>query len=424
MPSRFDAPSTSLDPHLLLRRTQSALWLGLALAVAVHTGASRLRGQTQAATATRPLTTHFVKRQPRLTKPLELKKRPRPRQRQMQRRMVAVRAKVDRGRVRSSVRSVDVVQRLAKPSADVRRFTRPASDHFEPQAIAEAIAGAKDAKQAVALSLELLDIDALDTGKYHAMVVQDPTDKKNIQGFCHLAVLYVPRMHDWAMSHTASRGTSWFNFYVAGCVNHLAEALNRYTQIRTDVNKRLTMDAAELFKTPWVFFYSAQRAYDLSEYEMNILGRYMMAGGLLFGDSHPYQPWRTIQCHTQSVLGGLRAQGVITSPEILPNSHPLYHCYFDFDAPPGAADSACIRSNVAGIDIIDHLKGVIVDGRLVAILSEKGYYSPWSDWGTHPGAAYKSMDPTRQLQFGVNVIILALTQEGSITRRLMDSVEH
>jgi hypothetical protein len=32
------------------------------------------------------------------------------------------------------------------------------------------------------------------------------------------------------------------------------------------------------------------------------------------------------------------------------------------------------------------------------------------------------MDNTRQLQFGVNLIVFALTQEGSITHRLMESV--
>lgn len=122
------------------------------------------------------------------------------------------------------------------------------------------------------------------------------------------------------------------------------------------------------------------------------------------------------------MLGSLRTQGIVASPERLPSSHPVYHCFLGFDAPPGAADSACLCSDVPGAFVVDHLDGVIVDGRLMAVLSEKGYYSPWSDWGTHPGAAYKDMDPTRQLQFGVNVIVLSLTQEGSITRRVMDAV--
>jgi hypothetical protein len=254
------------------------------------------------------------------------------------------------------------------------------------------------------------------------MVVQDPSDRRSIRGFCHLAVLYIPRIHDVSLSGAGGRGSAWFNFYVAGCVVHLAQALNEYTQIRADANRRLTMDSDELFKTPWVFFYTSRIAYEFSAYEMDTMGRYMMAGGLLFADSHPYYKLQNIECHTRNVLASLRSQQVVRSPEVLPNSHPIYHCYFDFDGPPAAADGACLRSNVGDIDIIGHLKGVIVNGRLVAILSKKGYYSPWSDWGTHPGAAYTDMDPRRQLQFGVNVIVFALTQEGSITRRVMDAV--
>ncbi len=44
----------------------------------------------------KPLTTKFVKRQPRLTKPLEMKKRPIPKRRHLQRRMISVKARVNR----------------------------------------------------------------------------------------------------------------------------------------------------------------------------------------------------------------------------------------------------------------------------------------------------------------------------------------
>ena len=38
------------------------------------------------------------------------------------------------------------------------------------------------------MSLELLDIETLDTGRYHAMVIQDPSDKRTIRGFIHIAM--------------------------------------------------------------------------------------------------------------------------------------------------------------------------------------------------------------------------------------------
>lgn len=289
MEARFDCPSVSLHLRRLLSRTRGALSAGLALALAVHVGLLLVRSAAAHQRPAKPLTTQFVKRQPRLTKPLEMKKHPRPKRRQMQRRMVAVKARVERQRVSSSTQATEVLQRVSRPEVQVARFTGLGSAEFEPQAVAQAIWDSKEAEQTADMSLELLDINALDTGKYQAMVVQDPGDKRNVQGFCHLAVLYIPRLHDWPMSHTAGRGTSWFSFYVTGCVIHLADAMTQYTQVRADANRRLTLDDAELSKTPWLFFYPAQRAYDLSDYEMTTFGRYMLAGGLLFADSHPYE---------------------------------------------------------------------------------------------------------------------------------------
>ena len=78
MPSRFDCPSVSLDLRSLLNRMQDALWTGLGFALVIHLGLSQLRGYGQEQRAAKPFTTQFVKRQPRLTKPLEMKKRPRP----------------------------------------------------------------------------------------------------------------------------------------------------------------------------------------------------------------------------------------------------------------------------------------------------------------------------------------------------------
>ena len=71
------------------------------------------------------------------------------------------------------------------------------------------------------------------------------------------------------------------------------------------------------------------------------------------------------------------------------------------------------------------MDGVTIAGRLLGLVSTKSYANAWGDWG--PGGAnsgYAALDPTRCLQFGVNSIVFALTQEGSITSQVMDSVNH
>ena len=69
-----------------------------------------------------------------------------------------------------------------------------------------------------------------------------------------------------------------------------------------------------------------------------------------------------------------------------------------------------------------YLEGIVIDGRTVIIYSMKSMGTVW-----HRGlkvSERRSYDSAgiRQLQFGVNLIVFALTQEGSITHRVMDEV--
>ena len=75
--SRFTSPTSGLDLHALLGRLRQTLWLSLALAALMHLMLVGFNPFTrQAQQAARPLTTNFIKREPRLTKPLELRKIP------------------------------------------------------------------------------------------------------------------------------------------------------------------------------------------------------------------------------------------------------------------------------------------------------------------------------------------------------------
>jgi hypothetical protein len=101
----------------------------------------------------------------------------------------------------------------------------------------------------------------------------------------------------------------------------------------------------------------------------------------------------------------------------------VYHCYFDFDMPPVGGDAPVREIRALNIPQRPYLEGLEVDGRLGVILSRKAYDSPWGgDWGTPRGSSYKDLDPQPALRFAVNLIVFALTQEGSITRRLMETV--
>jgi hypothetical protein len=106
----------------------------------------------------------------------------------------------------------------------------------------------------------------------------------------------------------------------------------------------------------------------------------------------------------------------------LPNEHAIYHCFFDFDSLPAGGHEPFRKPGTVYVlaPWIDFLEGVTVDGRAVSVVCKKWYAKAWGEWGPNPGQW--PIDNTRQLQFGVNVVVFALTQEGSITNQVMDVV--
>ena len=119
-------------------------------------------------------------------------------------------------------------------------------------------------------------------------------------------------------------------------------------------------------------------------------------------------------------MSALETHGVERSFEILPNSRLVYHCYFDLDGPPATELEASVNytyhhssGEVFLLDLGErtpYLEGLEVEGRLVAVLSKKGF--------SGPGAFSREEDA----RLGINMIVFALTQEGSLTRRLTQGI--
>ena len=52
------------------------------------------------------------------------------------------------------------------------------------------VTGTKEPEKRIAMRAELLDLDALDTGKYKGLIVQDPTDRREVKGFVYLGTAW------------------------------------------------------------------------------------------------------------------------------------------------------------------------------------------------------------------------------------------
>ncbi len=408
---RFSCPTMDLSLPGLLRKGTRGFWVALTLAVAVHASLTQWRLFEGEHRAAKPLTTRFLKREPRLVKPLELRKRPRLRRRPMRRREISVKAPALRSLPSTTPYPYRVLDNLARPRTKVERSVPSGEPVSEPAAAATPIETTREVRNIVNMALEALDLDALDTGRYRAMVIQDSRDKRRIKGYLHLASAYPA-----TASLPDNEVRRWVNIIQA-----LVEAMNRFTNIRTDFQGKMTFDSSELLKLP--FLYTRMYwPFRLSDSESNNLGLYLVQGGFLFAESVP-PGWSSYFPAYQTIRGMIRraleTQGLLEHSdwdlERLPKDHPVYHCYFDFDGPPVGTEWK--REEYINID---YLEGVILEGRVLAIISQKNYAHPWADWGILPH--YRDKDPTRQLQFGVNLIIFALTQEGSITHQVMNMV--
>ena len=417
--SRFDCPSSPLRPKSLLRKTEHVLWVCLGIGAATHLSLTQLARSQDEQKAPKPLTTQFVKRQPRLSKPLELKKRPQPKRRPIERTMVSVKARKQEHQSATGLETAQALGGLARPSVDIGRVAAFGWTAVEPTSLAQHIEGTKEVEQRIDMSLELLDIEALDTGRYPAMVVQDPADRRRITGFCRLAVIYSPQFHRAGDSPSRTN----FEWQVEIGFRRLVRFMNEATEIDAEVLGRLGLNDKELFKAPWTLF-SPNRTFHLSDSHLRSLGRYLLGGGFVFADGQDkrYLPpgWKDgFRSLRLALVESLKHCGVPSSIEKLPDTHPVYHCYFDFSGPPGGCD-IIHKSGYDGVNVVGYVEGIQLGERLLALVTGKEYGYGWAIMGT---LVWKSWDPTHSFRFGVNTIILSLTQEGSITRQLMDTIQ-
>jgi len=311
--------------------------------------------------------------------------------------------------VTAALHGATVLASLARPGEPVSRRLFPLRLDLGPE-IAPAVI--KPVRESAVRSLgeDLLTAHHMDIGRYRAFVVQDPRDKRKVSGYFHMALIKYRTNHirDWD-------GNPGWNSEPDAMPN-VAEAVSLYTDIKMDVRDMITLDSEELFGLPFIFL-TGEADFEWTEVEARNLGRYLRQGGFLMVDDSSDIPMIG-SAFDRSARALLRAAlGEDCRFEKIPNDHWLYHCFFDFNGPPVGFDFNRFARPVKAP--YDFLEGIFLDGRLAVLYSNKAYGKLWDH-------AYKlepehggPMDFTRQLQFGVNIIVFALTQPGGIVSQQM-----
>jgi len=176
------------------------------------------------------------------------------------------------------------------------------------------------------------------------------------------------------------------------------DSLARHTDLEvspTGIN--VALDSAELFEYPFLYL-TGHLAVRFSTAERRNLLRFVDRGGFVFMDDHNHDIngvfHKTATEELTKLFGRL---------EQVPTRHELYRAFFTYEDGPPATNH---EMNGWGDNLVhEHLLGILRDGRIDVLYSNKDYSSEWS---MHPESKrFMQVDPSR---FAVNIVVYALTR--------------
>jgi len=350
----------------------------------------------------KPPTMELVIRRPRMTKAFEFKKQ-RVAQRVYQKREVQQRKPTAEIQTKS-INTNELMGSVTTFEYKTDMSTNVDAGFSVPQVNIEMTTTREPDKQ-ISMKEEMISLEDLDTGQYKAMIIQDPNNKQSIKGFIYISTAWGSQLRP---PDTLKRA-----------VINLVEAVNRYTNINAKTDTHLFLDSRKMFETPFVYI-TTDQAFELTEIEKRNFGDYLRKGGFAVVDNGtPQYENGQAEASLRQMLREALGNDAKFNP--IPNDHPLFHCFYDFDGPPQGSEmtsSSTATVNDQGRAALTtvytkqvlFLEGIWIDNRLVAVYSDKGYGINWKDM----------TDNDAQLRMGVNMVVFALTQAGGIAQQKMD----
>jgi hypothetical protein len=257
--------------------------------------------------------------------------------------------------------------------------------------------------------------DAYERERYQVKIVFDPLTPQTISGFLRMA-----RVSSQA---TGSAGT----VLAAGSPRDLdiiIDSINNFTAIKAEFTGDVLYSDPALRELPIIV---PQSVPDADGIEMEQLVGYLTTGGFILDIELGLESYR----EGLERFGGL-VWGRDAWVEHLPDEHPLYSAYFNL---PGCIPAINItpRLGRSTTSAIQPAKGLFINDRLVGVA-----FPPMGQQRTSSGVLAGSSAPFTQVtelteeeivarkdrrndprirQMIVNIVVFALTQEGSIASR-------
>ena len=198
-------------------------------------------------------------------------------------------------------------------------------------------------------------------------------------------------------------------------VPNLTRTLSERAKLRVQMHARtIRLTDPALFRAPFLYITGYDCVMKLSDAEIANLGKYLRSGGFLFAEDIAPDVDRNgnLGGNLRNLQGGKRgtafdqqmkailrkALGPDAKFFVIPRDHALFHSFYDFDKGPPLGGAPWGNMLL--------LEGIEVGGRLAVAFSDLNISWYWGE---------KSVSGReRGLQFGVNLIVYALTQRGGI----------
>ena len=179
---------------------------------------------------------------------------------------------------------------------------------------------------------------------------------------------------------------------------NLLNSLIEYTTLRVNPTEQIIALAdPAMLRTPFCYL-AGRRLVQFSHAERENFSRYINNGGFVFVDdcNHDIDGMfaRSFEQQITELFGPEALQK-------LPDSHPIYRSFFEFDGPPNTSQEL----NGWGDDLVHkYLKGIEINGRLALLYSNKDLGCEW-DFDFR-NKRFMRVDNTR---FAVNIVIYSMT---------------
>ena len=431
-------------------KLQSCLVLSLALHLLVIFGITH-RDQVAQFPVLQPIMVEFTKRPPPQR---TLNRRQRPRQRPLARRPALQAAPV------AAVRPAPTATRplpmfksaaLRLPTAALPdRLVLPVPDfparHIGPHIQAGALEGTRQGADEIDLALELMDVQAMDTGQHRAIVVVDPKDRRQLKGFLYMSGIYSPSIEQADSEHHGYRPSSWWHqmprrLAERRILQGLADEMTTKTQVQVEVRDAVRLDDPQLLQIPFVLL-TIDTLFEFTDSEAANLGAYLTSGGFLSVDIGSFlqdnysDDELDIPAARSLIRASFQAVGYQEWKDWqfkrLAITHPIYHCFYDINSLPRGMRDMHFLNRESPPPTPDYLEGIVVGEQLVGVYSMRGYADFWAgiarqeldhalEYNSPSNWFLASAEEPMVYNLGVNFLVYALTREGSLAQQLVDT---